>query len=382
LSQPTIVVNAYNRPASLRRLLAGLQQAEIPNGAGLVISIDGGGDPAVREIAGSFDWPFGEKTVRLYDRNLGLVDHLMACGGLTRELGDIVYLEDDLAVSRQFYACSAGMLGAYRSEDRIAGVSLNRLPINGYTHHRFEPLPDSGDVFFARVFWYQGQAFTPEMWDRFAGWWASRRRPVAPEDGLHPLFLPHPRWDRDFFPQAMLYLQDTGRFFVFPRESHTTQFGDPGTHFDRRTDVYQVPLQHHRAPVRFPALDAAQAVYDAFLEILPDRLAPALPGYDFDVDLNATRPRTALRKPFALTTRPVRRAGQTFGLRMRPPELNVLERVPGPEIRLARAEDLRFDRLSVLAAAARLDRYHHPHRTGLLRQLLYRLAQRIDREDG
>ncbi|HUF39255.1 MAG TPA: hypothetical protein VMN57_12090 [Anaerolineales bacterium] len=376
---PSIVVNAFNRPASLNRLLESLRRADLPDGAGLLISIDGGGDPQVRQIATGFEWPFGDKTVRTHDRNLGLVEHFLRCGALTRELGDLIYLEDDLTVSRQFYHYSRQALEAFRTDDRIAGISLNRLAINGYTHHRFEPLPDRSDAFFAQVYWYQGQAYTPEMWDRFESGYLRDRRPIVPEDGLHPLFLPHPRWKNDFFPDAMRYLHATGRFFAFPRESHTTQFGDPGTHFDHSTDVYQVPLQHHRSDFRFAAPDEAQAVYDTFLEILPDRLAGALPGYTFDVDLNGTKPPAALRAPYTLTIRPVRSAIASFGLKMRPAEQNVIDTVPGGTIRLSAVEDVRFGPFSDLAVAAALDRYHHPNRTGVTRGLLYRVFRALDR---
>ena len=379
MAAPAIVVNAYNRPGSLERLLGSLIRADVPNGVRLLISIDGGGDPGVHRVADGFEWPFGIKTIQAHEQNLGLVEHFIYCGGLTRELGDIIYLEDDLVVSRQFFNYTVGSLAAYRDDDRIGGISLNRLAINGYTLHRFEPLPDGGDVFFARIPWYQGQVYTPAMWERFSNWWRSSRRPVTPEDGLHPLFLPHPRWKNDFFPDTMLYLQDTDRFFVFPRASHTTQFGDPGTHFDHRTQVYQVPLQHHPAPYRFTTLSESQAVYDSFLEILPDRLAPALPGYSFDVDLNGTKPRTALKKPFTLTIRPVRNAAAAFGLEMRPPELNVIDAVPGKAISLAPTEKLRFDRMAALATAARLDRYFNPNRPGLLRDLVYRLVRAGDK---
>jgi hypothetical protein len=372
----TIVVNAFNRPASLERLLGSLLRAEIHGAVDLLISIDGGGDGAVRAVAAGTDWPHGEKTVRAFDQNLGLVEHFLRCGDTTRELGDIIYLEDDLVVSRQFANYAREALAAYREEHRIAGISLNRLPINGYTHHPFEPIPDGSDVFFAAVYWYQGQVYTPDMWDRFACWWQESRRPVSPADGLHPLFLPHPRWTGDFFPEAMLYLKQTGRYFVFPRTSHSTQFGDPGAHFDRRTDAYQVPLQHHPSLFRLSRIETSQSVYDSYLEILPDRLAASIPDMDFDVDLNGTRPQTALRAPFTLTTRPVRRAVSTFGLQMRPPELNVIDQVPGTEIRVAAAGNVRFGRLSELATAARLDAYYHPNRAGLLRALLYRAARK------
>jgi len=69
-----IVVNAYNRPASLARLLASLSAALVPEGVNLHISIDGSGDPEVKVLAETFEWTRGEKTihpgcVRLSRRN-------------------------------------------------------------------------------------------------------------------------------------------------------------------------------------------------------------------------------------------------------------------------------------------------------------------------
>jgi hypothetical protein len=373
---PTILINAYARPTSLQRLLDSLGRAHIPGGVRLHISIDGGGDPEVARIAKEFAWTHGEKHVHIHDKNLGLVEHFLRCGGLTRSLGDIVYLEDDLVVSRQFYAYARQAFAVYGDDRTIAGISLNRLPINGYTRHPFTPIPGRGDAFFAQVYWYQGQVYSARMWSDFERWWREEKRPISPSDGLHPVFLPHARWENDFFPAAMLYLHQTGRLFAFPYESHTTQFGDPGTHFNQRTDLYQVPLQHEREHFNFTAPDDTRAVYDSFQEIRPEMLAKALPEADFDVDLNGTKPLAALKKDHVLTIRPVRKALHSFGLQMRPAELNVQEHVPGIDISLALRADLRMDSFSELKTAAKLHRYHHPGRSAWMRELAFRLIER------
>lgn len=379
MSQPAILVNAFNRPHSLRRLLESLVRASIPVDTQLVISIDGGGDPAVRQFAEDFLWPFGEKLVSAHRENLGLVAHFLYCGGLTRSHGDIIYLEDDLVVSRRFYAYARSALETYRSDVRVAGISLNRLRLNGYTQLPFEPVLDDSDVFFAQVYWYQGQVYTPRMWTQFETWWQNERRPITLTDGLHPLFLPHKRWQDDFFPDAMHYLNATGRFFVFPRESHTTLFGDPGTHFTHATDVFQVPLQNIRADFRLPPLSDALAVYDSFFELLPDKFTGSLPLSAFDVDLNGTKPPEALRRPYTLTTRPVHAAKQTFALRMHPPEMNVLEAVPGTGISLAKADQVRRSRISDWITAHRLRRFHARGQFSLRQAIADRVAGLLDR---
>ncbi|MBI3176825.1 MAG: hypothetical protein HYZ35_02430, partial [Chloroflexi bacterium] len=107
--KPAIVLSAYNRPQALERLLASLQKAAYPaeGGIPLVISIDGGKNgihPEVRNVAEQFVWPFGPKEVLCHERHLGLVGHVLFCGGLTGTYGDVIFLEDDLLVSPVFYA--------------------------------------------------------------------------------------------------------------------------------------------------------------------------------------------------------------------------------------------------------------------------------------
>ena len=56
-----IVVVAYNRIESLKRILGSLLQAEYPaQGAELIISIDRGDNADVLDYARAFSWPFGE----------------------------------------------------------------------------------------------------------------------------------------------------------------------------------------------------------------------------------------------------------------------------------------------------------------------------------
>ena len=58
---PAVVVMAYNRPDSLRRLLESLLRASYPDEVPLVISIDKSKTDTVRKLAESFDWPFAKK---------------------------------------------------------------------------------------------------------------------------------------------------------------------------------------------------------------------------------------------------------------------------------------------------------------------------------
>jgi hypothetical protein len=348
---PAIVVNAYQRPTALARLLNSLDQAVYPvaTEVPLIISIDHGGDPTVRTLAENFAWPRGPKEVIVQAPHLGLVQHFFACGDLTQRYEAIVYLEDDLTVSPVFYAYAQQALSFYREDDRIAGLSLFGLWFNGYTQQPFTPLPDGSDAFFVQVPYTQGLAFTAAQWARFAAWRHSLLADAAPLVPLHAAWL---RFDReDWFPLLARFVITTDRYFAFPRVSHTTGWGDAGTHFAQASRFFQVPLQRSKTGYDFKTWDEADAVYDSFFELQPDRLnrlTDQLRGCNYTVDLYATKSRANLRAEYVLTSRRCRDPIVSFGKTAWPIEMNVVERVPGAEICLCRLQDVRWDRLAQL----------------------------------
>jgi hypothetical protein len=348
---PAIVVNAYNRPAALARLLNSLQQAAYPVDAQvpLIISIDRGGDPQVQAFAENFTWPHGPKTVALQVQHLGLVEHFFACGDLTRRYEAVVYLEDDLTVSAVFYAYAAQALAFYQRDDRVAGCSLFGLWFNGYTQQPFVPLPDGSDAFFVQVPYTQGLAFTAAQWARFEAW---RRSPALSAPVAVPLHEAWSRFDReDWFPLLARFVIANDRYFVFPRVSQATGWGDAGTHFTGASRFFHVPLQRGRLVYDFKTLDEADAVYDSFFELQPDRLnrlTDQLRSYDYTLDLYATKSCANLRAEYVLTSRRCRRPVASFGKAAWPLEMNIVERVPGADIALCRTQDVRRDRLANL----------------------------------
>jgi hypothetical protein len=343
---PAIVVNAYNRPAALARLLDSLQQAAYPAGAQvpLVISIDRGGDPQVQLLAEHFAWPHGPKTVTLQTEHLGLVQHFFACGNLTQRYEAIVYLEDDLTVSSVFYVYAAQALAFYQQDERVAGCSLFGLWFNGYTQQPFVPLPDGSDAFFVQVPYTQGLAFTAEQWARFEAWRHSPAGLAPPAVALHEAWS---RFDReDWFPLLARFVITNDRYFVFPRVSQATGWGDAGTHFTGASRFFHVPLQRGRLAYGFKTLDEADAVYDSFFELQPDRLnrlTDQLRGYAYTLDLYATKSRANLRTEYVLTSRRCRHPLILYGKTAWPQEMNIVERVPGADIALCRTLDVRRD---------------------------------------
>jgi hypothetical protein len=358
---PAIVVITYDRPHTLERLLTSLDAADYPAGAQapLVITIDRGnssGAAQVVNIARAFEWRFGPKRVIEQPQHLGLVDHFRAAGRLSQDYEAIILLEDDLTVAPPFYTFASQALARYDSDERIGGSCLYDLWFNGFTRLPFRPLDDGSDVYFVGVPYTQGYAFTARQWQSFDEWWRRNGPAVQPDPALHPAFLSF-RSD-EWLPALASYLARQGRYFCFPRAALTTGWGDPGVHFDRRTDWFLAPVQVRGGDYRLPDLDDSLAVYDPFFELKPDRLrklAPFLHEGDFDLDLNATKLPDNLQSDYVLTTRPVRRALDNFGLRLQPLELNVIQRMTGNEISLTRVDDVYWDRWGWLEARRRLE---------------------------
>lgn len=368
---PAIVIPAFNRPAALERLLVSLAAADVPAGVPLVLTVDHptqerhrAGHAAVLHLAHQFHWPHGPKEIISQPEHLGLVGNVFYAGGLAVEHGAILLLEDDLVVSCRVYDYAQQALSAYNTDPRLAGISLNTLWFNGFTHQPFVPLPDDGDVYFLQLSTPQGQVYTAAQWAHFADWLAVNGRQVTTADNVHELFAAFPA--DDWLAVKAKYLAATDKYYVYPRESLTTNFGEPGTHFDRPTALFQMPLQQFRQSFRFIPFDAAIAVYDGFYEMLPDRLrrvAVDLPATGLDVDLYATKAASHLRGEYTLTTRRCRAARATFGREMWPLEANVMVAVPGQGISLARRSDVDLSQAATRATQRENDRYFNRYRS-------------------
>ena len=358
---PAIVVNAYNRPRALARLLGSLGSAHYPERAAipLVISIDAASENQETEtIARQFNWPFGPKQVLGRSDHLGLVDHFFACGALSETYGAIIYLEDDLFVSPVFYAFAAQMLDCYQADPRIAGISLYALWFNGYNQLPFIPYPEAADVFFLQVPYTQGLAFTGDQWAGFRSW---QRQNEGQADAPYPFHESWAHFDaHDWFPGFARYVASTGRFFVFPRSSLTTGMGDAGTHFARPTGFFQAPLQTEKQNYTKKPLDDSIAVYDSFFEMLPnrmDRLCNCFAGYDYCLDLYALRSKANIPSPYVLTSRPCQNPILSFAKAMHPLEANLAYRLPGKEIFFCQTRDLNWGWRAELIAQESNRRY-------------------------
>lgn len=263
----TIVVTAYNRIDSLKRLLNSLLVANyFEDQVRLVISIDNGDNKHILKYAKEFRWPFGEKIVHYQDYNLGLREHIIKCGDLSIIYNNIILLEDDLVVSPAFYNYAKQALEFYKSDDNIGGISLYTQQFCETSKLPFKPLKNEFDIYYMQLPSSWGQLWTKSQWEGFRGWYTDKDKAVLDTISEIPQNIkqwPESSWKKYY----TWYLIDQNKYFIYPYESFTTNFGDIGVHFRIKSSVFQVPLSNEiNKSFNFAKLNDDIVIYDAFCE--------------------------------------------------------------------------------------------------------------------
>jgi hypothetical protein len=362
--KPAIVIAAYNRPNCLARILSSLIKADYTESAhvSLIISLDKADSREVADLAQAFNWPFGEKRVIERKERLGWPEHAIACGALAEEYGSLILLEDDLYVSTQFYVYATQALDFYAEDKTVAGISLYALHVNENAPISlpFYPLEDDSDVFFLQKSFIGNCAMTYGQWRQFIQWRRSQAQGISAEDDLPSRVLSWP--ETSLSKHFIKYLVDLRSYIVFPRTSLSTNFGDTGLHVQSNR-VFQVPLELSMKRWRFRSVRDSLSVYDAFHELIPDRLntfCSHFSAYDYVVDLYGTRDLNKVRAAYLLTIRRPERFLHSFGSALIPMELNVIETVPGEGIWFCEKEALKETRREHVEVLRRSVAYFFP----------------------
>ncbi len=358
--EPAIVVIAFNREKSLRRLLKSLAEANYPSSnITLHISIDASENSIVKEVADTFVWEYGEKIIDLKPKNLGLLKHVLECGELTATYESIIVLEDDIVVAPNFYNYAVLANDFYAEEERIAGVSLYTYSSEENNFYPFEPIRDKGDVHFIQVASSWGQSWTKNQWSKFKLWLTENPNGI---DSILPAYIS--KWGDNSWKKLFInYLIASDRYFVFPNTSFSTNFEDEGTHATN-TGLFQVQLNYDSAIPRFSSISSSKSIYDVYFELTADCLkkwCPFLQEHDFCVDLFGEKSIKNLAAEYVLTSRRGVDAMKSFGAKMNPLIQNILAEIPGNEIGLYRKEDIRSTAgkrfLAITASPIRLEQY-------------------------
>ncbi|MCD4679164.1 MAG: hypothetical protein K8S00_02135, partial [Bacteroidales bacterium] len=298
----------------------------------LIISIDKGDNNEVINIAEKYKWTNGDKKVIIHEQKLGLKDHVFFCGNLSKEHDGVIILEDDLYVSPFFYDFAVKSINYYKSDSNIGGISLYTHSFNETAFLPFIPLNDSSDVYFIQLPSSWGQCWTKNQWSNFKNW--HLKESELNKDGMFPPNIE--QWSSSSWKKHFAkYLINNDKYFVYPRFSLTTNFGEKGTHVKEKVEIFQVPLLNKKKEFTFIDFKDSIAVYDAFCELIPRHmnvLFSKLSAYDYEIDLYGMKPLHKISKEYLLSTKESKSPIFSFGRDFKPIEYNIIEENAGDKI--------------------------------------------------
>ena len=328
-SRIAIVSVGYNRLKSQKRQLEALVSADYSqyDSVPIVISIDCSGDEELYDYVRNFKWPHGDKYVLIREKRLGLKEHILACGDLTQYFKGIILLEDDLYVSKDFYNYTIQMNNEYGDCDKICSIALYSNEMNGYCWLPLTRLHSAADVFACQAVSTWGEFWNTRMWTEFREWldktdiqWDELDMPQQIKD-----------WTKAWSKFFDAYMVKEDKYSIFPYTSLTTNFSDAGEHGDANNTIVQVSLQYGNK--QYQTLPFNQLVkYDIYSNNIGLADALGLKIDDVCLDLYGVRPND-FKKRYYLSVRQLPyKVVNSFGLFMRPQELNVIEKIQGNDI--------------------------------------------------
>jgi len=322
-----IVAVGYNRLKSMQRLFYSLNNAQYDHDdIPLVISIDCSGDTELYDYVKEFKWSHGTKYVNIQEQRLGLKNHILQCGDLTRFFRAVIILEDDIFVSEFFYRYVEQAVDFYYDEDRVGGISLYQNEVMGNLPVIY--MKDGSDTYLKQAPASWGECWTDKQWNRFREWYKCFK-----DEEFTILDIPEhiKQWAKAWSKYYYAFLKETNRYFVFPQVSHTTCFADAGENSSASSCLGQANLlmgkpeyQFNRFDdmVRYDSYDDNEAIYN-WLRMTPDELC-----IDFRCNKVNIKKCRYLLTPAIKNFKVIRR----FAMSMRPIELNIKYGIEGQDI--------------------------------------------------
>ena len=327
-----LVAVGFNRLAGIRRLLESLAQADYGgDDVPLVISIDCSGDEALYDYVRSFEWKHGTKYVNIQESRLGLRDHILQCGDLSRYFKAITLFEDDIWASPAFYTYITQAVARFGDDEHICQIALYRNEWLGSNGFYFEPLHDGTDGFLWTDICTWGECWTSAMWSSFREWLEAHGEAYVDQTDI-PDYVK--QWKKAWSKLFIAYAADTRKYALFPYESLTTNFNDAGGEHSGGNNSFQASVAVGPRSYRF-APSGKMVSYDVYAnnEMLFDWLPESFHG-QVCLDLYGIRS-DYQGKRYVLSLRNLpNKTVEEWGLKMRPVELNILYQVPGEGIRL------------------------------------------------
>lgn len=322
-----ICIIAYNRLSSLKRVLKSLEQANYDSEITLLISIDKSNSTIVEEYAKKYIWNKGCKIVITHKENLGLRRHVLKSGDLLKEYDALIVLEDDISVAPSFYYYAKQCINKYYNNDNIAGISLYNFPLNYQNQKPFYPLQTDSDVYLMQCAQSWGQVWMKKQWFEFKEWY------LAHNEEFHE--LPHlPKaicnWPKSsWLKYHTRYCIEKNKYFVYPYVSLSTNNADIGTHYNKKTTLFQSLLLFGQKNI-FNINPTIK--YDGFFENEILYKVLGLEVEDLCIDFYGEK-MNRLNKRYWLTRKQLSyKILTSYSLSLKPYEWNIINDIQGEEL--------------------------------------------------
>ena len=334
MSKSVIVIIGYNRLNSLKACYQAAVRAVYPDEdtVDLIFSLDHSDqEDAIEQAIRTFAWPYGELKVLKHPERLGLRKHVVSCGTLVEDYEFLVMLEDDIIVSDSFYLYTKKAAEFYGNDRRIGGISLYSPHLYPQNGRNFQPEFNGSDTYMMQVAQSWGQAWTKSMWEGFYSWYNANQtfeQPASMPDYAYS-------WDqRSWLRYFMGYVCSENKYLIYPYHSYSTNMEDVGENRKLVDTDYQVALTSGQREFRFLPFDKCVR-YNGYYEREEDSLfAYRFNGEPAALDLNGTRNRYGNERYIASTVSRPFECVASYGLKMRPQEVNLKYEVSGDEIRI------------------------------------------------
>ncbi len=329
-----LVAVGYNRLHSMERLLKSLERADYGGDSiELYVSIDNSGSDAVEKFVEGFKWTHGEKHILTYPQRQGLRNHIMGLGRLLDEYDAIAMFEDDVVVGEGFYSYMKQAVEFYRDDDQIAGISLYTNLWNEFANAPFIPVKSPYDTYFFNFAESRGQVWLKRQWKAYKEWYDGHSEYPLDKYNIPEYVLnwPGSSWKK----YHIAYCVTHHKYFVYPYDSVVTIFSEPGSNTIITTTNIQVPLQQGiKKSYNFSSLNDKDSVfYDVYYErMLGDKSLGQGKYSECCFDLYGIKKSYGDKKYVYTTKRLDYEVIETFGLQMKPHEVNIFYGVPGDEI--------------------------------------------------
>lgn len=352
MEKHAIVVVAYNRIASLERILNRLLMCTYDNPIDLIISIDHSDvQEQLVNLSKDINWIFGHKKIIERSTRLGLREHILQCGDLVKDYDAIVMFEDDIMPSKHFYKYVKDSLKFYKGDAKVGGISLYSPSYNEMAEKPFIPIKNEYDTYLLQSASSWGQCWSKEMWLEFREWYSENDNELINNHDLPQKVYswPETSWKKYF----MKFLVVKNKYFVYPYTSLSTNLSDMGQHVKQEISITQVPLLSGDMDYNFSPYESA-IKYDAFFE---NQYIEGIMGDDQLVCVDLYGTKTSYHESrYLLTMKNLNyEVVREYGLSYRPHEINVLYEYPGDTIFMY---DLNAEKINGKKKKARINTYY------------------------